>query len=121
MGSKGRVHRGKGKDPFTDRRTKSITMHIDKSTREFDVVNMEEELKRHQEALDAGRPGTMSVLFPRVCSSRDEELREWALGRTDDRWWGVSPWEICGKPEEDGTPTTEVIEFPWDMNHELNV
>ena len=96
-------------------------MHVDKSTREFDVVNLEEELKRNHEVTTQGSPGSVGVIFPRVYTGRDGEMRQELMKHEKDRWWIVSPWEIAGKPDRYGNRETEVMDFPWDMNHEMFV
>ena len=113
---------GKGKNPKTDQWDKDISMHIDKSTREFDIVNIEEELKRNHETVTAGSPGSVGVIFPRVYTGRDGELRQDLMKHTRDRWWTASPWEIAGKPDHNtGDLQTEPMDFPWDMNTDLFV
>ena len=112
---------GKGKSPKTDQWDKDISMHIDKSTREFDIVNLEEEMKRSHEATSQGNPWSVEVIFPRVYTGADGEMRTEIMKHTNDRWWMVSPWEIHGKPDRFGTRETGLMDFPWDMNSELSV
>ena len=96
-------------------------MHIDKSTREFDIVNIEEELKRSHEAVEAGGKGSVGVIFPRVYTGTDGEMKHELMEHARDPWWIVSPWEIAGKPDPYGNKAAEVMDFPWDMNTELFV
>ena len=112
---------GKGKNPKTDQWDKDISMHIDKSTREFDVVNIEEELKRSHEAIESGGKGSVGVIFPRVYTGNDGAMRQELMKHERDPWWIVSPWEIAGKPDPYGNRETEPMDFPWDMNTDLFV
>ena len=104
---------GKGKDKGNGYKwTKEIRLRIDQSHREFDIVNLEEDRRKDWELQSRGKPGIISACAPRVCTSENDGDWERVMFSTDNEWWGVSPWEIAGKPDREGNLREDVMDYP---------
>ena len=105
-------YEGKGKDPKTRKWTKEIRLRIDRSTREFDMINLEEDRRKDWESRGRGGVGGISVTGPRVCTSEDMGIWNAVMHHDENRWWGISPWEIAGRPDPEGNLNSPVLDYP---------
>ena len=104
---------GKGKDKGNDYKwTKEIRLRIDRSTREFDIVNLEEDRRKDWELRNRGKPGFISVCAPRACTSENPGTWEAIMLSNENEWRGVSPWEIAGRPDREGNLQGPVLDYP---------